>query len=137
MAVKLSRTEIRELFSATQRKNIKGTCYVCRECKKIFMNIGECNLHFEEGCKGEKVETIETEDESVPNLTYNFFDYLSRKLIKIQDELDLKILRCQDLSRLLEIQKQLTKSAESSLQEFRTTHISSSLRDSYSEYLKR
>ena len=137
----LANKDIKELFTGSFRKSL-GNIYICRSCKTVLKNRVGCNEHFREGCQNQDNPTstiLEPESNEVPLLTYDFFEYISRKLIKLQDESDLKIKdlteRLKELGRQLDHQKNLTKTAQDQLDQFRTTHtLSDGLREVKREY---
>ena len=138
----LSNKDVRIFFSGSFRKGL-GNIYICRTCKTVLKNRAECNKHFKEGCFSPSQENptptvLEPESNEVPLLTYDFFEYLSRRLIKLQDESDLKIenltVKLKELSRQLDNQKEMTKAAQDELDKFRTTYISDGLRQVVTEY---
>ena len=137
----LSDKDIKELFTGSFRKDL-GNIYICRNCKVVLKNRAGCNEHFKEGCPSKNNSTptiLEPETNEVPLLTYDFFEYISRRLIKLQDESDLKIenltVKLKELSRQLDLQKEMTKAAQNQLDTFRTTHIlSDELREVKREY---
>ena len=137
----LSDKDIKEFFTGSFRKGL-GNIYICRNCKAVLKNRAGCNEHFKEGCSNQDNTTstvLEPESNEVPLLTYDFFEYISRRLIKLQDESDAKIkdltVKLKELSRQLDNQKEMTKTAQDTLDQFRTTHIlSDELREVKREY---
>lgn len=155
---KLNTKELSTIFSAGAYKDSRGVegHWKCRKCLKVVKNTNEAVEHFNEGCVEDitkkkrkrytkKVKIIQpsnnvhedTQEDNLPQLTHDFFIYLARQLIILEDQTKLDESRISELSRELELIKQQTEFHKMEAQKFRTANSSEELDKVYEEYKSR